>query len=150
MTSAIEKELKKNHKVIQHLVTEIEKILNNKSDANKKVLFLELKKELVTHSKAEEQTYYKELVKNEKSKDIVKEGQEEHAIISTLLEQMSLLDCNTDDWKAKFTVLKEQIEHHVKEEEGKMFKKSEGVLSHEASEKIKENFIQKKKEIKSE
>ena len=144
MTSSIEKELKKDHKKIQDLINEIEKILDGKSEGNKEVLFAQLRQELITHSSAEEQTYYKELITNEKSKDIVKEGLEEHAIITTLLEQMSVIICDSDKWKAKFSVLKEQIEHHIKEEEGKMFKQAEAVINSEQSDKIKEDFIHEK------
>ncbi len=144
MTSSIEKELKKDHKKIQDLTHEIEKILEGKSEGNKEILFSQLRQELITHSGAEEQTCYKELITNEKSKDIVKEGLEEHAIITTLLEQMSIISCDSDKWKAKFSVLKEQIEHHIKEEEGKMFKQAEAVINSEQSDKIKEDFIHEK------
>ena len=34
-----------------------------------------------------------------------------------------------ETWTAKFTVLKENIEHHVEEEEGEMFKQARKVLS---------------------
>jgi hypothetical protein len=46
MTSSIEKELKKDHKKIQDLSNEIEKILGGKSEANKEVLFSQLREEL--------------------------------------------------------------------------------------------------------
>jgi hypothetical protein len=144
MTSSIEKELKKDHKKIQDLSNEIEKILEGKSKGNKEVLFSQLRQELITHNGAEEQTYYKELITNEKSKDIIKEGLEEHVIITTLLEQMSIISCDSDKWKAKFAVLKEQIEHHIKEEEGKMFKQAEGIMDSVKSDEIKEDFIHKK------
>ncbi len=41
-----------------------------------------------------------------------------------------------EKWTAKFTVLKEQIEHHVEEEEGEMFKKARRVLSNEEIEEL--------------
>ena len=39
-------------------------------------------------------------------------------------------------WTAKFTVLKENIEHHVEEEEDEMFKKARKVLSEEEIETL--------------
>jgi len=41
-----------------------------------------------------------------------------------------------ETWSAKFTVLKEQVEHHVEEEEGEMFKKARKVLSREEIEEL--------------
>jgi hypothetical protein len=57
---------------------------------------------------------------------------------------MSIISCDSDKWKAKFAVLKEQIEHHIKEEEGKMFKQAEAIINSEKSDKIKEDFIHEK------
>jgi hemerythrin-like domain-containing protein len=34
-----------------------------------------------------------------------------------------------EKWGAKFKVLKENIEHHIKEEEGPMFRTARGVMS---------------------
>jgi hypothetical protein len=44
-----------------------------------------------------------------------------------------LQDVATDDeqWAAKFKVLKENIEHHIEEEEGPMFRVARGVMSRE-------------------
>lgn len=147
MTNAIEKELMKDHRKIKTLMNQIEKALDKKSKADKDGLFQELKEELVAHSKAEDKAFYERLVENEKTKDIVNEAKEEHAIVETLLKQISTLDSESDEWKAKFTVLKELVEHHVEDEEGEMFPKSEKVIDEEEGEEIKEEFLQKKEKI---
>jgi hemerythrin-like domain-containing protein len=41
-----------------------------------------------------------------------------------------------EEWTAKFTVLKENIEHHVEEEEGEMFPKARKVLGEEEAEAL--------------
>ncbi len=147
MTSAIEKELKKDHKKIKDLMNKIESILDGKYEADKYKLFLQLNEELVSHSKAEDKAYYNKLVNYEKTKDIVKEGKEEHAIIANLLKQMTTLDSESDKWKAKFTVLKELVEHHVKDEELDMFKKSEKILDQGQGEQIKEDYLDEKERV---
>ena len=42
----------------------------------------------------------------------------------TLMFQLEAEPKDTEEWTAKFTVLKENIEHHVEEEDGELFKKA--------------------------
>jgi hemerythrin-like domain-containing protein len=44
------------------------------------------------------------------------------------------MDKSDEQWTARFTVLKESVEHHVEEEEGDMFPKARKVLSQEQAE----------------
>ncbi len=49
---------------------------------------------------------------------------------------MQSLGKDEEEWTAKFTVLKENVEHHVEEEEGEMFTKARKVLSEEDAEAL--------------
>ena len=53
-----------------------------------------------------------------------------------LLNEFAAQAKDDETWTAKFTVLKEQVEHHVEEEEGDMFKKARKVLSKEEIEEL--------------
>ena len=54
-----------------------------------------------------------------------------------------------EQWTAKFTVLKENIEHHVEEEEGELFPKAKKVLGKEDQETLGSRLEQAKKEQKA-
>ena len=56
---------------------------------------------------------------------------EEHKVVKRLLSELESEPKDAEEWTAKFTVLKENVEHHVEEEEGEMFKKARRVLSQE-------------------
>ena len=56
---------------------------------------------------------------------------------------------DAEEWTAKFTVLKENIEHHVEEEEGEMFESARKVLSKEDQESLGTRMEQAKKEEKA-
>ena len=88
-----------------------------------------LSAELNAHELMEEKVLYPALQSHPEAKDIVLEGYEEHHVADLIAGELK--DVATDDaqWGAKFKVLKENIEHHIKEEEGEMFRLARGILS---------------------
>ena len=84
--------------------------------------------ELVAHMVIEEHVFYPRI--RELDKDLVSESFEEHTTARFSLARC--LSATTDDEiKARFTVLKELIEHHVEEEEEEMFPKVEKAIDEE-------------------
>jgi len=59
-----------------------------------------------------------------KKEDILDEAEEEHRVAKTLIENLSKKAGRAENFEAKFTVLAENVRHHIKEEEGDMFKKA--------------------------
>jgi hemerythrin-like domain-containing protein len=53
---------------------------------------------------------------------------EEHHVVTTLMDELKSLDPKDERYDAKFTVLMENVEHHIEEEEGEMFPEAEEVL----------------------
>jgi hypothetical protein len=51
--------------------------------------------------------------------------------VKEMLKELGSSPKDTEQWTAKLTVLKENVEHHVEEEEGEMFKKAKTVLTDE-------------------
>ena len=85
-------------------------------------LLHEVRAELMAHEAMEENVFYPALRATAKARDIVLEGYEEHHVIDMILDEMFDVPEESDQWKAKLKVLKENIEHHIEEEEGEMFK----------------------------
>ncbi len=148
-TNPIEKELKKDHKKVKEMMKEIESALEEGNTKDAEEIFAMMKQELLAHSKAEDMAYYSKLEEDEKTKDIILEGREEHHVVEMLLDELEAMKVDAEEWKAKFTVLKENVEHHVEEEEEKMFKKAEKVLSDDENEEIKDEFLQEKEALLS-
>jgi hypothetical protein len=84
---------------------------------------------LSAHSEAEEAVFYTPLRDHPKAHDLVLEGFEEHAVVKTLLVELAALAVEDETWLPKFKVLKENVEHHVKEEEGKVFEQPRQIFS---------------------
>ena len=82
--------------------------------------------ELVAHMVIEEHVFYPRI--RELMKDMVGESFEEHTVARFALAR-ALTARGDDQIKARFTVLKELIEHHVEEEEEEMFPKVKKLFS---------------------
>ena len=92
-------------------------------------LLEKLRIELVAHERMEEEIFYPPLRDNPKTHDIVLEGYEEHHVADLILDELLETPADTDVWHAKMKVLKENIEHHMHEEEDEMFKKARKVFT---------------------
>lgn len=85
--------------------------------------------ELGVHELIEEKLLYPALKKYPEARDIVLEGLEEHHVADLILEELHQASASEEQWGAKFKVFKENIEHHIEEEEGEMFRTARGVMS---------------------
>lgn len=114
--------LHKDHEQIKKLTSEM---AEEKTAARRRALFEELKPFLVAHARVEEQVVYDAMLKVRDSKDshdLGNEGFVEHSLVDVLLERLGKTNlAGTDAWKAHATVLKEILEHHIKEEEREFF-----------------------------
>jgi hypothetical protein len=112
-------------------------------------LFTQLKSELDLHAELEEQYFYPALEEADETRDITLEAYEEHKLVKQLLAELEAEPKDDEQWTAKFTVLKENVEHHVEEEEGELFKKARRVLGKERSEEIGSQIEQAKQQGKA-
>jgi hypothetical protein len=85
--------------------------------------------ELNTHERLEEKILYPALKPHDEAREIVLEGYQEHHVADVITKELHELARDDEKWGAKFKVLKENIEHHIGEEESKMFRTARAVLS---------------------
>lgn len=120
--------LKNDHQKVAGLLEKLEGT-TERALKTREELFTQLKSELDVHAEIEEKIFYPVLKKADETRDITLEAFEEHRLVKQLLGELAAEAKDDEQWTAKFTVLKENIEHHVEEEEGEMFKKARKVLS---------------------
>jgi hemerythrin superfamily protein len=110
--------LKTQHEEAKKLFNRIEAA----EDEEKEELFEQLADALAVHASIEEKHFYP-ATRNARTEELLQEAVEEHLgakrLIADLME-MSPADAQFD---AKVAVLKEQVEHHIEEEEGELFPK---------------------------
>lgn len=112
-----------DHKAVKKLFKEFEKLKEEDgSDEEKEMLVRQVCGELKVHAQIEEEIFYPAVREEIEDEDLMDEAEVEHAGAKDLIAQLEAMDVSDDLFDAKVTVLGEQIEHHVKEEEGEMFK----------------------------
>jgi hypothetical protein len=119
--------LKADHVKVKRLLTELEST-TERGVKTRAELFSTIKGELTLHEIVEEEIFYPELKAHPKAKDIVLEGYQEHHVVDVLMGELESLDVSDETWGAKALVMKENIEHHIEEEEGEMFTKARQVF----------------------
>lgn len=113
--------LRDEHRVVKGLLNDM---LDTKSGPKRTKLFAELRKALIPHARAEEKAVYDRLLKvrHEDTQVMGHEGYFEHEIADKLITKLkSSRDKSSREWTAGIKVLKEMLEHHIKEEEREIF-----------------------------
>jgi hemerythrin-like domain-containing protein len=95
-----------------------------------------IKRELTVHERIEEEIFYPALKEHPRARDIVLEGYEEHHVVDEIMGELEATDVSDETWGAKFKVMKENIEHHIEEEEGEMFKNARQVFERQELEDL--------------
>jgi uncharacterized protein YerC len=124
--------LKADHKKVNELFDQLEAATGKA----KLSVFDQIKTELELHTHIEEKIFYPALEKPEETHDLTLEAYEEHKMVKTLLAELSGTRTADDEWQAKAKVLRENVEHHVDEEENELFDKADDVLTDEEIEAL--------------
>jgi hemerythrin-like domain-containing protein len=138
--------LKKDHSTVSGLFKEFDR-LGESAFKGRRDLFNQIRIELEVHARIEEELFYPELEKVSEAADLVKEAYREHQMVKDLLVEIRRLDPKDDDYVAKVEVLRENVEHHVEEEEGEIFPLAKKHLSTERLEKMGDQLEARRDEL---
>ena len=135
--------LKNDHDKVKELLNELE-TTTERGVKTRQELFATIKGELTVHEAIEEEIFYPALKAHPKAKDIVLEGYEEHHVVDTVMAELEDLDVTDETWGAKASVMKENVEHHIEEEETEMFKQARQVFDRQELEDLGARMAQRK------
>jgi oligoendopeptidase F len=109
--------LESEHDDIQALLAKLERAKGTRA----RHLLGELADRLDVLEPLEETYLYALLRQDEDARDIVLEGFQEHALVDKLVHELSVLKPEDEAWRPKVKVLKENVEHHITQEESELF-----------------------------
>jgi hemerythrin-like domain-containing protein len=127
--------LKEDHDRVRKILDEGEDT-TERAEKTRTELFTKLKSELEIHERIEEEVFYPALKEHPRAKELALEGYEEHHVVDQILSELEQTPVTDETWTAKFKVAKENLEHHIEEEEGEMFKAARQAFSREELEDI--------------
>jgi hemerythrin superfamily protein len=136
-------ELHSEHEKISELMASLE------STGRDEMTVTTLQNELSSHAEAEELVFYKRLEDEAETRDVVAEGYEEHKTIARLLTQLGGAGTGEDMFNSILLELKENVEHHVEEEEGTLFEKARPLLSEDEAGSLCTAFEKAKSELQA-
>jgi len=108
--------LKDDHRKVEELFAEFERA---SGDGRKRKIAEQICLELSVHASIEEEIFYP-ACEGKVEEDLLKEAYVEHDGAKVLIAEIEAGGPSDEFYDAKVTVLQEQIEHHVEEEEKRM------------------------------
>jgi hypothetical protein len=135
--------LKNDHDKVKDLLNELEST-TERGVKTREELFATIKGELTVHEAIEEEIFYPALKSHPKAKELVLEAYEEHHVVDQVMAELEGLDVSDETWGAKATVMKENVEHHIEEEESEMFRQARQVFDRQELEDLGARMAERK------
>ena len=120
--SSVTDMLREDHRKVKGLFEKFEQA----DDPNAKQQIVETAlMELEVHAKLEEELIYPAIRTEIDDDELMDEALEEHHVVHGLIGELKKMKPSNHRYDAKFTVLAENVKHHIKEEESDMLPKAE-------------------------
>jgi hemerythrin-like domain-containing protein len=141
------KMLKDDHDEVKALFKEFE----SADGRSKSRIVKEAITKLTVHTMLEEEIFYPAFEKASGEENVVAEAEEEHQVVENLMKELKTMDRSGDEvhYDAKFTVMAENVKHHIEEEEKEMLPEAKKALKDQL-ENLGMQMEKRKKELMSE
>ena len=135
--------LKQDHREQEQLA---EQLMDTSGDtAERRSIFSKLRTEMEAHAAAEEQTFYAALIAEPDGQEKARHSVAEHKEAADLLDELDELDMSSGGWIQKFKKLKNELSHHIEEEEREVFALARKLIDDERARSLAEEFVERKR-----
>lgn len=140
--------LKEEHEMVQQLLA---KLVESDKAAERRSVLRQIKTDLVPHLRAEQKVLYDALIAG-RDKDARQDGEEgyiEHSLAQKMLAQLEKIDNPiSSEFGATAKVLKDLVEHHVREEESNVWSDARDHFSSDERKLMNQRYLAEKKKIR--
>ena len=141
--------LKDDHDTLKKILNDLDST-TERGVKTREELFTRVRRELEVHEAIEEEIFYPALKEHPKAKDLVLEAYEEHNVVDMVMAEIQDTPYDDETWGAKLTVMKENIEHHIEEEEGEMFPQAREVFERSELQELGDRMAERKRSAQRE
>ncbi|MEZ4448665.1 MAG: hemerythrin domain-containing protein [Nannocystaceae bacterium] len=134
--------LKEDHDRHRQLAAEL--VETSGDSEERRALWKALQGEVEAHAAAEEQSLYATLLAEPKGHEKARHSVSEHKEAADLIDELADMDMSSPGWLLKFRKLKEELEHHMDEEESEVFARSQKILSERTAKELARTFEARK------
>ncbi len=140
--------LEQQHREVEELFEEFDGAGDGAANTKER-LCREISDALAVHAEIEERLFYPES-KQENTEELLRESVEEHLSMKRIVADLIESGPSDEQFEAKMKVLKEQVEHHVGEEEEELFPRVRKDLSKDELEDLGERMQAMADELEAE
>lgn len=142
--------LKEDHDKVKELLGSLA-ATTPRAEKKRAELLSKITEELEVHTQVENEIFYPAFKKAGEKGDDAKmffEAREEHRAVGELvLPDLNKTPVASEQFSGRAKVLKELVEHHVKEEEGEMFPRAKKLMSKDELQSLGEQMETRKQEL---
>jgi hemerythrin superfamily protein len=143
--------LKADHAAVKRLLRELTET-GDRAVKQRENLVSRIERELKMHSQLEEEIFYpafKALSAGSDAEDLFYEASEEHHLVDIVLPALKAANPRSHEFEAKAKVLKDLVEHHIKEEEGQMFVQARSLFEDDQLRELGEMMEQRRASVEA-
>jgi hemerythrin-like domain-containing protein len=125
--------LKSDHATVKRLLRELD-ATTERATKQREALVAQIEREVKMHAQLEEEVFYpafKARTEKTDAVDLFYEAAEEHHVVDMILPALKAANPKSHEFGAKAKVLKDLIEHHIREEETQMFAQARSLFTDE-------------------
>ena len=130
--------LRQDHTEIKSMLNDLIKL--DQDDEYRFILMQEIKNALIPHSRAEESVFYNAIRAVDADKSVVAHSFQEHLEAETMLSTLLVKDKTNLDWRSTAKKLQQALEHHISEEEDRVFAEARKIFTPQEAESIGQAF----------
>jgi len=134
--------IRKDHEKHRDLLNKLAETSGDTEE--RKSLFNELLTDVKSHANAEEQSFYSLLMNDNDGQEKARHSVSEHKEANDLFDELEEMDMSNPHWLQKFKELKDELEHHMEEEENEVFTMARKVISDTRAKELTAKFNERK------
>jgi len=134
--------LKKDHDSHREVLNKLD--ATSGDSAEREQLYATMKQELEAHTAAEEETFYATLMAKPEGQEKARHSVSEHKEAADLLAELDDTEFASPGWLPRFRKLKEELEHHMDEEETEVFQRAKKLIAEPKARELGSSFLERK------